>query len=45
MFALRGIRPLFACGSRQPVYRLAAKRSSLPFTQLVRGGEEHPAHS
>jgi hypothetical protein len=45
MCALRGIRPLFSSGSRQPVCRLAAKRRSLPFTPLVRGGEEHPSPS
>jgi hypothetical protein len=40
MLALRGIRSLLAGRSRQPGRRLAAKRSSLPFGQLVRGGEE-----
>jgi hypothetical protein len=43
MCALRGIRPPLASRLRQPVRRLAANRSSLPFTLLVRGGEEHPA--
>jgi hypothetical protein len=40
MCTLRGIRPRLACLSRQSVCRLAAERRSLPFTNVVSGGEK-----